>query len=174
VSGSGAPEAQPVDAAGISLGIVAATWHAEITDSLLERALAAARASGVDEPTGARVPGAVELSVVAQALCERHDAVVALGVVIRGGTPHFEYVCDAVTAGLTRVALDARKPVGNGVLTTDDEQQARDRAGLPGSAEDKGWEATIAALQTVLVLRGLRTPQRQTGFRITPAADGRA
>jgi len=174
VSGSGAPEAQPVDAAGLSLGIVATTWHAEITDSLLERALAAARASGVDEPTVARVPGAVELSVVAQALCERHDAVVALGVVIRGGTPHFEYVCDAVTAGLTRVALDAGKPVGNGVLTTDDEQQARDRAGLPGSAEDKGWEATIAALQTALVLRGLRTPQRQTGFRITPAADGRA
>ena len=174
MSGSGAPKAQPVDASELSLGIVATTWHAEITDSLLERALAAARASGVDEPTVARVPGAVELSVVAQALCERHDAVVALGVVIRGGTPHFEYVCDAVTAGLTRVALDAGKPVGNGVLTTDDEQQARDRAGLPGSAEDKGWEATIAALQTALVLRGLRTPQRQTGFRITPAADGRA
>ena len=174
MSGSGAPVAEPVDAAGLSLGIVATTWHAEITDSLLERALAAARASGIDEPTVVRVPGAVELSVVAQALCERHDAVVALGVVVRGGTPHFEYVCDAVTAGLTRVALDAGKPVGNGVLTTDDEQQARDRAGLPGSAEDKGWEATLAALQTALVLRGLRVPQRQTGFRITPAADGRA
>jgi 6,7-dimethyl-8-ribityllumazine synthase len=174
MSGSGAPVAEPVDAAGLSLGIVATTWHAEITDALLERALAAARASGIAEPTVARVPGAVELPVVAQALCERHDAVVALGVVIRGGTPHFEYVCDAVTAGLTRVALDAGKPVGNGVLTTNDDMQARDRAGLPGSAEDKGWEATIAALQTALVLRGLRPPQRQTGFRVTPATDGRA
>ena len=174
MSGAGAPEAQPVDAAGLTLGIVATTWHAELTDALLDRALAAARASGIADPTVARVPGAVELPVVAQALCERHDAVVALGVVIRGGTPHFEYVCDAVTAGLTRVALDAGKPVGNGVLTTNDEQQARDRAGLPGSAEDKGWEATIAALQTALVLRELRPPTRPTGFHVTPAGDGRA
>ena len=74
-------------------------------------------------------------------------------MVIRGGTPHFEYVCDAVTAGLTRVALDAGKPVGNGVLTCDTEEQARDRAGLPGSAEDKGWEAAVAALATALTLR---------------------
>jgi len=120
------------------------------------------------------VPGTVELSVACARLAPAYDALVALGVVVRGGTPHFEYVCDSVTAGLTRVALDAGKPVGNGVLTTDDEQQARDRAGLPGSVEDKGWEATIAALQTALVLRGLRTLQRPTGFRITPAArDGR-
>jgi 6,7-dimethyl-8-ribityllumazine synthase len=175
VSGQGAPETQPVDAAGLTLGIVATTWHAEITDALLERAVAAATESGIADPTVVRVPGAVELPVVAQALCERHDAVVALGVVVRGGTPHFEYVCDSVTAGLTRVALDAGKPVGNGVLTTNDEQQARDRAGLPGSAEDKGWEATIAALQTALVLRDLRGPRRTTGFRIDPAAgDGRA
>jgi 6,7-dimethyl-8-ribityllumazine synthase len=174
VSGVGAPEAQPVEAAGLSLGIVATTWHAELTGALLDRAVAAARASGVAEPTVVRVPGAVELPVVAQALAERHDAVVALGVVIRGGTPHFEYVCDAVTAGLTRVALDAGKPVGNGVLTCDTEQQARDRAGLPGSAEDKGWEATIAALATALTLRTLQGPQRPTGFRITPAGDGRA
>ncbi|RBY89091.1 6,7-dimethyl-8-ribityllumazine synthase [Blastococcus sp. TBT05-19] len=172
MSGAGAPEAQPVDATGLTLGIVATTWHAELTGTLLDRALAAAAASGVAAPTVVRVPGAIELPVVAQALAERHDAVVALGVVIRGGTPHFEYVCDSFTAGLTRVALDAGKPVGNGVLTTNDEQQARDRAGLPGSAEDKGWEATIAALQTALVLRELRTPQRQTGFAAGPG--GRA
>jgi 6,7-dimethyl-8-ribityllumazine synthase len=152
---------------------VATTWHAEITDSLLARAVAAAGASGVTEPTVVRVPGAVELPVVAQALTERHDAVVALGVVVRGGTPHFEYVCDAVTAGLTRVALDAGKPVGNGVLTCDTEEQARDRAGLPGSAEDKGWQAAIAALATALTLRGLRGPQRTTGFSITPAGQER-
>jgi 6,7-dimethyl-8-ribityllumazine synthase len=164
VSGQGAPEAVPVDAAGLTLGVVATTWHAEITGSLLDRAVAAAVACGVPEPTVVRVPGAVELPVVAQALAERHDAVVALGVVIRGGTPHFEYVCDAVTAGLTRVALDAGRPVANGVLTCDTDEQARDRAGLPGSAEDKGWEAAIAALATALTLRDLRAPRHATGF----------
>lgn len=169
MSGSGAPVVEPVDAAGLTLGVVATTWHAELTDSLLARALEAARASGIAEPTVVRAPGAVELPVVAQALAERHDAVVALGVVIRGGTPHFEYVCDAVTAGLTRVSLDAATPVGNGVLTCDTEEQARDRAGLPGSAEDKGWEATVAALATALTLRDLRPPQRTTGFGVTPA-----
>ena len=174
MSGAGAPDVQPVDAAGLTLGIVATTWHAEITGALLERAVAAAVASGVPEPTVVRAPGAVELPVVAQALTERHDAVVALGVVIRGGTPHFEYVCDAVTAGLTRVALDAGKPVGNGVLTCDTEEQARDRAGLPGSVEDKGWEAAVAALATALTLRGLRGPARPTGFSIRPADGSRA
>ena len=156
MSGSGAPVAEPVDAAGLSLGIVATTWHAEITDALLDRAVAAARASGIPDPTVARVPGAIELPVVAQALTEGHDAVVALGVVIRGGTPHFEYVCDSVTAGLTRVALDARTPVGNGVLTCDTVESALDRCGLPGSHEDKGWEAVVAALDTALVLRSIR------------------
>ena len=169
MSGKGAPEAGAVDAAGLTLGIVATTWHAELTDSLLARALEGARASGVAEPTVVRAPGAVELPVVAQALAERHDAVVALGVVIRGGTPHFEYVCDAVTAGLTRVALDAGTPVANGVLTCDTEEQARDRAGLPGSAEDKGWEAAVAALSTALTLRDVRRPQHTTGFSVTPA-----
>ena len=169
MSGQGAPAAEPVDAAGLSLGVVATTWHAELTGALLERAVAAAVACGVPEPTVVRVPGAVELPVVAQALAERHDAVVALGVVIRGGTPHFEYVCDAVTAGLTRVALDAGTPVANGVLTCDTEEQARDRAGLPGSAEDKGWEAAIAALATALTLRDVRRPQHSTGFSVTPA-----
>ncbi len=169
MSGSGAPDQQPVDAAGLTLGIVATTWHKEITESLLSRAVACAEASGVPSPTVVRVPGAIELPVVAQALAATHDAVVALGVVIRGGTPHFEYVCDSFTAGLTRVALDSGKPVGNGVLTTEGEQQARDRAGLADSAEDKGWEATAAALQTALVLRGLRTPRQGTGFGISPA-----
>jgi 6,7-dimethyl-8-ribityllumazine synthase len=170
MSGSGAPVVEPVDAAGLTLGIVATTWHAEITDQLLERAVEAAKASGIADPTVVRAPGAVELPVVAQALAERHDAVVALGVVIRGGTPHFEYVCDAVTAGLTRVALDAGKPVGNGVLTCDTEGQARARAGLPSSTEDKGWDATVAALATALTLREIRAPKRATGFTVTPAS----
>ena len=170
MSGSGAPEQQPVDAAGLTLGIVATTWHKDITESLLSRAVACAEASGISRPTVVRVPGAIELPVVAQALAESHDAVVALGVVVRGGTPHFEYVCDSVTAGLTRVSLDASTPVGNGVLTVEGEQQARDRAGMEDSGEDKGWEATAAALQTALVLRELRAPKQATGFGISPAA----
>jgi 6,7-dimethyl-8-ribityllumazine synthase len=171
MSGDGAPAQQPVDAAGLTLGIVAATWHAEISSSLLARAIACAEASGIPTPTVVRVPGALELPVVAQALAETHDAVVALGVVVRGGTPHFDYVCDSFTAGLTRVALDAGKPVGNGVLTTEGEQQARDRAGMDDSGEDKGWEATAAALQTALVLRDLRSPKGTTGFRAQPARE---
>jgi 6,7-dimethyl-8-ribityllumazine synthase len=144
------------DASDLRLGVAAATWHAEIVDALLDRALATAHAAGISQPTVVRVPGTVELPVVCQQLARTHDAVVALGAVVRGGTPHFEYVCDSVTAGLTRVSLDEGVPVGNGVLTTNTREQALDRAGGPGSAEDKGAEACLAALHTALVLRDLR------------------
>jgi 6,7-dimethyl-8-ribityllumazine synthase len=144
-----------LDASGVRLAIVASTWHAEICDSLLAGACNVAHAWGVHDPTVVRVLGAIEIPVVAQALAREHDAVVALGVVIRGATPHFDYVCDAVTQGLTRVSLDLSKPVANGVLTTNTEEQARDRAGLPTSAEDKGAQATAAALSTALTLRDL-------------------
>ena len=158
MSGEGRPRLATVDATGLTLAIAATRWHAEITDSLVERAVGAARASGVEAPVVVRVAGAVELPVVAAALAGRgFDAVVCLGCVIRGGTPHFEYVCDAVTAGLTRVALDSGKPVGNGVLTCNSVAEARDRSGLPGSAEDKGWEAAVAALDTALTLRAIRS-----------------
>jgi 6,7-dimethyl-8-ribityllumazine synthase len=157
MSGEGRPAAQLPDGSGLRLAIVATMWHAEIVDVLLERAVATAEKAGVEPPTVVRVPGTVELPVVCQELAVRHDAVVALGVVIRGGTPHFDYVCDAVTAGLTRVALDERTPIGNGVLTCDTRQQALDRSGGPGAVEDKGEEACVAALQTALVLRDLRT-----------------
>ena len=156
MSGQGRPGEAVVDAAGLSVAIAATRWHADITDTLTGRAVAAARACGIGQPLVVRVAGAVELPVVAAELATQHDAVVCLGAVIRGGTPHFEYVCDAVTAGLTRVALDAGTPVGNGVLTCDSVEQARDRAGLPGSHEDKGWEAAVAALDTALILRSLR------------------
>jgi 6,7-dimethyl-8-ribityllumazine synthase len=156
MSGQGRPELSTVDAAGLSLAIAATRWHAEITDSLVDRATAAAKACGVTGPRVVRVAGAVELPVVAQELAKRYDAVVCLGAVIRGGTPHFEYVCDSVTAGLTRVALDCGTPVGNGVLTCNTIEQARDRSGLPDSSEDKGWEAVVAALDTAILLRALR------------------
>jgi 6,7-dimethyl-8-ribityllumazine synthase len=156
VSGEGRPPGRTVDAAALSLAIAATRWHAEVTDTLLVRALAAASACGVSAPRVVRVPGAMELPVVAAELARQHDAVSCLGAVIRGGTPHFDYVCDAVTYGLARVALDTGTPVGNGVLTCDDIKQARDRCGADDSAEDKGWDAVVAALETALVLRGLR------------------
>ena len=157
MSGEGRPAARPVDGKGLTLAIVVTRWHAHITDALLDSAVRTAVECGVAEPTVVRISGAVELPVVAQALAATHDAVAALGVVIRGGTPHFEYVCDAVTYGLTRVSLDSHTPVGNGVLTCDTEQQALDRAGLPGSVEDKGREAVLAALDAARVLKCLRT-----------------
>jgi 6,7-dimethyl-8-ribityllumazine synthase len=156
MSGTGRPEDTTVDAADLSLGIVCTRWHADVTDRLLERAVEAAKACGIDEPVVARVPGALELPVIAQQLARDHDAVVCLGAVIRGESAHFEYVCDSVTAGLTRVALDEATPVGNGVLTCESIEQAIDRSGLVDSREDKGWEATVAALDTALTLRGLR------------------
>lgn len=153
---SGVPDMPAVDASGLKLAIVASTWHTTICDALLDGARKAASNSGINDPDVIRVLGAIEIPVVAQQLAKSHDAVVALGVVIRGQTPHFDYVCDAVTQGLTRVSLDEGTPVANGVLTTNDEPQALDRAGLPGSAEDKGAQATAAALSTALTLRDLR------------------
>jgi 6,7-dimethyl-8-ribityllumazine synthase len=154
--GAGVPELPHVDASGVRLAIVASTWHDQICNALLDGALRVAKDSGIAEPTVVRVLGAIEIPVVAQALAHSHDAVVALGVVIRGQTPHFDYVCDAVTQGLTRVSLDESTPVANGVLTTNDEEQALDRAGLPGSSEDKGAQAAAAALSTALTLHDLR------------------
>ena len=157
MSGKGAPITGSTDGTGLDVVIVAGTWHDVITDGLIagaQRALDAADATW----QLVRVPGSFELPVVADALARQgFDAVIALGVIIRGGTPHFEYVSSATTDGLTRVALDAGKPVGFGVLTLDDEQQGIDRAGLPGSHEDKGAEAADAAVRTALVLRQLRS-----------------
>ncbi|WP_214413623.1 6,7-dimethyl-8-ribityllumazine synthase [Sphaerisporangium fuscum] len=154
MSGAGRPTVTPVDGKGLTVGIVAARWHERITDQLLARAEEAARECGAQK-VSVRVAGSLEIPVVAQALARRCDAVVALGVVIRGETAHFDYVCDSVTAGLTRVSLDESTPVGNGVLTCDNLDQAIDRAGLPGSHEDKGYEATVAAIETALAVRDL-------------------
>ncbi|MFD6199075.1 6,7-dimethyl-8-ribityllumazine synthase [Mycobacteriaceae bacterium NPDC060252] len=158
MSGDGIPSLKVGDASGLSVAIVASTWHDEICTALLDGAKRVAADAGIDRPTVVRVLGAIEIPVVAQALARTHDAVVALGVVIQGQTPHFTYVCDAVTTGLTRVSLDTSTPVANGVLTVNNEQQALDRAGLPGSSEDKGAQAAAAALDTALTLRRLRQP----------------
>ena len=155
MSGAGAPRLD-VDGTGLRITIVAGEWHTVISDGLLAGAHRVLAASGA-EITELRVPGSFELPVVAKAALDAGaDGVVALGVIIRGGTPHFEYVSSAATDGLTRVALDTGKPVGFGVLTLDDEQQGLDRAGLPGSTEDKGAEAAEAVLTTARVLRAVR------------------
>jgi 6,7-dimethyl-8-ribityllumazine synthase len=155
VAGFGEPELSIVDASGLTLGVVATRWHADLVDHMFDRAVTAAKACGVTDVVVARVAGSVELPVVAQALARRCDAVVALGVVVRGATAHFDYVCQSVTEGLTRVALDESTPVAHGVLMVNDLDQAHDRAGLPGSAEDKGWGSAVAALDAARVLRTL-------------------
>ena len=157
MSGAGAPTSQPFDASSLKVAVVAASWHTQVMDGLVAGAERALAAYGITEPEVVRVPGTFELPVVAAALAQQeYDAVVALGVVIRGGTPHFDYVCSAATDGLTQVSVAHAVPVGFGVLTCDTEEQALDRAGLDGSSEDKGWEATAAALDTARVLKALR------------------
>lgn len=158
MSAGGAPnDPEHVDGTGLTIVIVAGTWHERITNGLIAGATATLKESGAQYSL-VRVPGSFELPVVSKAALKHGaDAVVALGVIIRGGTPHFEYVSSAATDGLTRVALDTGKPVGFGVLTLDDEQQGVDRAGLPGSKEDKGAEAAHAALKTAAILRELRS-----------------
>lgn len=155
MSGAGAPQIT-VDGTGLRITVVAASWHTEVMDGLLAGARRALAAAHVTHVTEIRVPGSFELPVAAARAAEHGaDAVVALGVVIRGGTPHFEYVCSAATTGLTDVSVRTGVPVGFGVLTCDDEQQALDRAGLPGSRDDKGAEAVEAAIATVVALRDL-------------------
>jgi 6,7-dimethyl-8-ribityllumazine synthase len=154
MSREGAPRIDGLAGAGLRVGVVAASWHQTVMGGLLDGAVAALAEASVPEPEVVRVPGSFELPVGALGLARAGcDAVVALGVVIRGGTPHFEYVCRAATDGLTRVALDTGVPVGFGVLTCDTEEQALDRSGLAGSQEDKGREAAEAAVATALALR---------------------
>ncbi|MFF1905355.1 6,7-dimethyl-8-ribityllumazine synthase [Kitasatospora sp. NPDC058218] len=156
MSGHGAPELTIDNAAGLKVAVIAAQWHEQVMNGLLDGAHRALKELGIDEPTVLRVPGTFELPVAAKRLADRgYDAVIALGVVVRGGTPHFDYVCQAATVGLTQVSVDTGVPVGFGVLTCDNEQQALDRAGLPGSAEDKGHEAVTAAVATAAVLKSL-------------------
>jgi len=155
MSGAGSPQLELLDASRLKITVVAGLWHTDIAEGLLAGALALLERSGA-QVTVLRVPGSFELPVVAkQALLAGADAVVALGVIVRGGTPHFEYVSSAATDGLTQVALETGKAVGFGVLTVDTEQQGLDRAGLEGSSEDKGAEAAQAAIHTALVLHSL-------------------
>lgn len=154
MSGHGAPVVA-ADGTGLRVAIVAASWHAEVMDGLVAGAQRALAEAGVVDVPLVRVPGTVELTVACARLAPAHDALVALGVVVRGGTPHFDYVCSGVTHGLTEVSVRTGIPIGFGVLTCDDDAQALDRAGLPGSSEDKGHEAAMAAVATAVTLGDL-------------------
>lgn len=155
MSGTGTPDSAEFDIdGGLEVAIVASRWHREIQDSLVAKAQAECERHGIEAAVH-WVPGTFEIPVVARKLAISHDAVVALGTVIRGGTPHFEYVCESVTMALTQIPLETGTPVGFGILTCDDVEQARDRAGLPDSAEDKGTEAAAAALATASLMRRL-------------------
>ncbi len=152
MAGHGSPQLA-VTGAGLRVAIVAARWHDEVMNGLIDGAHRGLADAGVDSVTLVRVPGSFELPVACARLAAQFDALVALGVVIRGGTPHFEYVCQAATEGLTQVSVTTGTPVGFGVLTCDDDEQARDRAGLAGSREDKGYEAAQAAVDVAITLR---------------------
>ncbi|PWH06339.1 6,7-dimethyl-8-ribityllumazine synthase [Brachybacterium endophyticum] len=184
MSGEGAPTLT-IDGSELRVVIVAASWHERIMNGLIDGATRALREAGVGTVDLVRIPGSFELPLAALHAAASADAVVALGTVIRGGTPHFEYVCQAATQGLTDVTLRTGVPVGFGLLTCDTEEQALDRAGLPGSVEDKGAEAAKAAVATAVTLRGLQdraasganrggirgtTEQNATGFRAAPPA----
>jgi 6,7-dimethyl-8-ribityllumazine synthase len=146
MSSHGAPKIA-IDASGIKVSVVVTSWHEQITNGLLAGAEKALQAAGNSDYKVIRVPGAFELPLAAQlAIKNGAEVVIALGVVIQGETPHFDYVCDAATSGLTRVQLDTSVPIGFGLLTVSNEKQALDRAGLPGSKEDKGAEAVEAAI----------------------------
>nr|WP_314927391.1 6,7-dimethyl-8-ribityllumazine synthase [uncultured Actinomyces sp.] len=155
MSGPGAPGQVAPAAHGMTVVIIAARWHERVMDGLLSGALRAAREAGAEAEV-VRAVGSFELPVLAAAAAERADAVVALGVIIRGGTPHFDYVCRAATDGLARVALDSGVPVGFGLLTCEDEAQALARCGGPGANEDKGHEAACAAMESAAALASLR------------------
>ncbi|NUL45176.1 6,7-dimethyl-8-ribityllumazine synthase [Cellulosimicrobium funkei] len=159
---STAADGTPASKGPLRVAVVAAQWHEQVMDGLLAgtRRAAADIEAAVESEAGAvieveeiRVPGTFELPVAAARLSPRFDVIVALGVVIRGGTPHFDYVCSGATQGLVDVSVRTGTPVGFGVLTCDTEDQALDRAGLEGSNEDKGYEAFEAAVLTELALR---------------------
>lgn len=159
MSGSGTPAPAVVDGSGLRVGVVAATWHRDVVDGLLDGAHRGLGACGVIEVLDVAVPGSFELPVAAARLVAAGvDAVVALGAVVRGGTPHFDYVCAGATTGLVEVSVRTGVPVGFGLLTCDTVEQARDRAGLPGSSEDKGFEAATAAVAAAVTLRALPLP----------------
>jgi 6,7-dimethyl-8-ribityllumazine synthase len=144
-----------VEARGLKIGIIVSRFNGFVTEKLLEGALDGLKSHGGQEEdiTVVRVPGAFEIPLVAERMAAygQYDALVCLGAVIRGDTPHFEYVSDAVTRGIGKTMWQYRIPVGFGVLTTNDVQQAMDRSGSKDA--NKGYEAALTAIEMVNVIR---------------------
>lgn len=143
------------DDTSFTIGIVVAKWNSFITDELLNGSLQALKGKGVDEDQiiVAKCPGAYEIPFTAKQLLPKVDGIITLGAVIRGDTPHFGYVCEAVNRGVTEINLSGNKPVVFGVLTTDDVQQARERSGLTGDGGNKGSEAALALLEMLTLTK---------------------
>ncbi|MFM8751597.1 MAG: 6,7-dimethyl-8-ribityllumazine synthase [Actinomycetota bacterium] len=135
-----------------NVAVISASWHREICDALVVGAHRALSQAKIAIDPVIFVPGSFELPLAAQfALDAGADAAVVLGVVVRGETPHFDYVCQGVTQGIMSVSLTRSKPIGFGVLTVDNVTQAIARSGVAGSTEDKGFDATVAALELLRV-----------------------
>jgi 6,7-dimethyl-8-ribityllumazine synthase len=153
-----APKFEVQSQTGSKVTIISARWHQEICDALVTGAKRALNEAGVEDIEFIYVPGSFELPLAAQfALNSGADAAVVLGVVLRGETPHFDYVCQGVTEGVMQVSLNLNKPIGFGVLTVDTVEQAVARSGVPGSKEDKGYDSALAALELLRVKRELES-----------------
>lgn len=153
----GKPIDQNLDARGLKFAVLCARFNGEVTDRLLAGALDALKRSGAADPDieVSKVPGSWELPIAAQAAAAKQpDAIVALGAVIRGDTPHFDYVAGETARGLMAVQIETGIPVAFGVLTTDTVQQAADRAG--GKDGNKGYDAALTAIEMANLLRRLR------------------
>ncbi len=132
------------------IAVIAAIWNQDLTDQMLNQCNLTLADHGI-KPTSIRVSGSFELiAATKSAINKKFDAVIALGVVLKGETPHFDYVCQAVTTGLTQIAAETGKPIGFGVLTCDNHAQAKARAGFPESIEDKGKDTAIAVLNSLI------------------------
>lgn len=145
------------DSRDMKIGIIVSRFNGFITGKLLEGALEGVRSRGVQEEniTVVRVPGAFEIPLMAEKMAAsgRYNAMVCLGAVIRGDTPHFDYVCDSVTRGLGKVISKYQLPIGFGVLTTNNVDQAMERSGSKDA--NKGYEAALTAIEMANILRQL-------------------
>ena len=145
-----APEINIAQLPHLKAIVITAAWHESICEALVAGAIRGFQAAGIAQPTLRTVAGSFELPLAAQlAFDEGFDVAVIVGVVLKGETPHFDYVCQGVTQGVMDVSLSRSKPIGFGVLMCETIQQAIDRAGLPASKEDKGYDSALAALSVL-------------------------
>lgn len=141
------PKIEVRNLSGKRVGIVSSQWHPEICDALVAGAERAIKEAGITDVTVRKVAGSFEIPLASQQMLDAGcDAVITVGLVLRGETPHFDYVCQGVTSGVMDVMLSRSKPIGFGVLMCDNLEQAKARSGIPGSKEDKGYDAAVAAL----------------------------